>query len=145
MWIRLNHMNDRKISYLLTLPFTIMVPSYKNSHCFKNLTSFSSTQISMLWSTSLQWVIRSHILQKSCLQMKQRTGYCDVIVWWLLPPPDCGSGQGAEARRAVSFRFGHSLVFLSCAVEYNLLIVWLTTGIQQSNMAQLVKLTCKLI
>ena len=69
MWIRLNHVNDRKISYLLTLPFTIMAPSYKNSHCFKNLTSSSSTHISMLWSTSLQWVIRSHLLHKSCLQI----------------------------------------------------------------------------
>ncbi len=77
MWIKLNHMNDRKISYLLTLPFTI--PSYKNLHCFKNLTSSSSTQISMLWSTSLQWVIRSHILQKSCLQMKHRTGYNKIL------------------------------------------------------------------
>ena len=36
LWIKLNHMNDLKMSDLLTLPFTIMVPSsYKNSHCFK--------------------------------------------------------------------------------------------------------------
>ena len=48
-----------------------------------------------------------------------------------------GSGQGAEARRSISFRFGHSLMFLSCAVEYNLLIVWLTTRIQHSNSCQM--------
>ena len=59
--------------------------------------------------------------------------YCMVAITTARWRSTSGSGQGAEARRSVSFRFGHSLVFLSCAVEYNLLIVWLTTGIQQSN------------
>jgi hypothetical protein len=38
--------------------------------------------------------------------------YCMVAITTARWRRTSGSGQGAEARRSVSFRFGHSLVFL---------------------------------
>jgi hypothetical protein len=58
---------------------------------------------------------------------KMSTGKCDVIVWWLLPPSDGGVlavvDKGQKREDQSPFGSATAWCFLSCAVEYNRLII----------------------